>query len=606
MRHARLNPSARATAGAAATRAISLLAATALVAAAFIAVPTATPALATTCTDPGQGARYGGGSGEAADPYRIATVAHLQALRDRVNENVSDTNQSGCHFLQVASLDLGGIASWVPIGATNNTNTRFVGVYDGGFHRISNLTISGADPDPSRNRYGLFGIVRDGEVRNVRLVGVDIDIDFSFVGRDLYVGGLVGDAESSSGTPPPPTTVSASSVQGSISVRYASDEDVYVGGIVGRSQRGVEVKDRLVFRGSITGDVQAVDSSGSKEFNFGGLVGRTSSTSQLSLGYADATISVTVRAKDGGSDAATLVGILTGSSSNNPSNISELYAVGSIAITNQSTGTAFVGPIGRIENEDDAFTDIYFRDDVVAGKYVGAAAFEPVTTSNGLAGDAVAGWDTTGGRLVNVLARTDAQMRLDDPATTMTGTGGRWIYNNDPAGANPSGAWFLVLEPAPGEYPYPVFLWEIEARALDVPGGPSVPSGPVLACTPADPPVGSTVTCTVTGGDPDIDILWRAMAGEIAFASTGVRLGADGTGTFSFVVPRSALGLRIAVELVEWTRPLDVGVAGGPVPTGVAAGEGTPFSPAIVLLVGVLGLATVVSGLLAPRSRRTS
>ena len=116
------------------------------------------------------------------------------------------------------------------------------------------------------------------------------------------------------------------------------------------------------------------------------------------------------------------------------------------------------------------------------------------------------------------------------------------------------------------------------------------PSAPSLSCTPQDPSVGETVTCQVTGGDPDIDILWRAAAGDVVIASTGVRLGSDGTGTFSFVVPATALGQALTVELVEWTQPMTLGVVGGPVPASVPAGEGSvPFGAVLLALFAAAG-----------------
>jgi hypothetical protein len=624
MRPISLNLPIRAADRPATWRAAALLLASALVAATFVAIPATTPAAATTCTDSGQGASYGGGTGESGSPYEIATVAHLEALRDRVN---SGQSQSGCHFQQTADLDLGAIDPWVSIG---DLEARpFSGTYDGGYRRIDRLTITGSLPSgvpPGvHRREGLFGYVQNGTLRNFRLYGVNINLTMNVgTSDDLYVGALVANPESTSasgGIAQGVTRVETSSVEGSITVDYTGRGSVYVGGIVGRSQRGALVDDRLVFRGTITGAVESNRTNpdpDTERFNFGGLVGRTSSDSKLSLGYASAVMNVTVRPKPvGAGPRPVYVGLLTGSSSSRASELSELYAVGSISVTNPTSETVYSGAIGFLEHVADSFTDIYHLDTIVGGTTAsGTFTANPTYT---FAGGQVTGFPDAGagGGVFNVLARTDAQMRLAQPATTMTGTGGRWIYNNHPTTPDVNGKWFLVLAPAAGEYPYPVFFWEID----DVPLASRVPftlfrapepvvasgttSGPTLVCVPSDPPVGSTVTCEVTGGAPDIDILWRAAAGERAFASTGVRLGSDGTGTFSFVVPRSALGLRIDVELVEWTRPLDVGVAGGPVPTGVAAGEGMPVSPAIVLLVGVLGLAAVVSGLLAPRSRRT-
>ena len=123
---------------------------------------------------------------------------------------------------------------------------------------------------------------------------------------------------------------------------------------------------------------------------------------------------------------------------------------------------------------------------------------------------------------------------------------------------------------------------------------PAAVSGLVLSCVPSVPVVGGLVTCTVSGGDAGVEILWRA-AYNPTFAEAGVTLDAGGTGTFSFVVPRAALGEPLMVELVEWTAPVSIGVAGGPVPGAVPAGDG-PSSPAgrVVLLLALVGLTVAV------------
>jgi hypothetical protein len=548
---------------------------------------------------------YGGGTGSALNPFRIASVAHLQALRDRVNLDGED--QEGCYFLQTADLDLGGVASWVAIGDAAAASTRrFHGVYDGGLRVIRNLTITTAVPGVEY--YGLFGSVRDGAIRDLRLIGVDIDLTVTGSTDSLYVGALVAMAESSSGGA---TSIASVLVEGDLSVTYTGDGNVYVGGIVGRSRRGTLVDDRLAFRGSITGDVRTTDSDRSQWFNFGGLVGRTSSDSRLSLGYAAADIRVTVRPKvTGTAETPVYVGILTGSSSSSASALSELYAAGTIEVMNTSDATVFVGPIGFIEHVRDSFTDIFFLDSVPAGTYVGAAAFVAnAGPGAGLAGDQVAGYPDAGagGGLVNVLARSDAQMRQGAPATTMLTAdpaSGRWVYNNDPSAPDPTGKWYLVLAPGPGEYAYPVFFWEIEALAVGTTvDGPTVAAGPVLACSPTDPAVGTTVTCAVTRGDPGSEILWRASAGVGVVGTAGVRLGDDGAGTFSFVVPTAAVGQRILVELVDWTGPLDVGTVGRALPSSVRAGEGSPRRPSVPA-TWPAAVAVVMLGALLWRARR--
>ena len=140
-------------------------------------------------------------------------------------------------------------------------------------------------------------------------------------------------------------------------------------------------------------------------------------------------------------------------------------------------------------------------------------------------------------------------------------------------------------------------LWEglflVRAATPSVPvAAVSGPVGPVLACMPGGPPMvaGASVTCTVTSGDPGIDILWRAAYNPV-FAEAGVTLDASGSGTFSFTVPAAALGQPITVELVDWSAPVSIGVAGGPVPTSVPSGGGPVPVWSLVVLALAGGLA---------------
>jgi hypothetical protein len=102
----------------------------------------------------------------------------------------------------------------------------------------------------------------------------------------------------------------------------------------------------------------------------------------------------------------------------------------------------------------------------------------------------------------------------------------------------------------------------------------STGSGPIIECEPQDPAVGATVTCTITGADPGAEILWQAYAGDAVHAGGPVRIGPDGSGILRFTVLRSALGQQVSVELVEWVRPIRLGIVGGPVPASVPAGDG--------------------------------
>jgi hypothetical protein len=102
---------------------------------------------------------------------------------------------------------------------------------------------------------------------------------------------------------------------------------------------------------------------------------------------------------------------------------------------------------------------------------------------------------------------------------------------------------------------------------------------------------GGEVTCTVSGGDPGIDILWRAAYNPV-IAEQGVTLDANGSGVFSFVVPAAAVGEVITVELVEWLAPVSLGTADGPTPASVPTGSGpVPVWPVLLLaLAGGLAL----------------
>jgi hypothetical protein len=133
-------------------------------------------------------AKYGGGSGTAQDPYRIATAADLIAL----GETPEDYDK---HFLLTADIDLdprlpgrkafdkaviaSGDLQWA--GHTRVfQGTPFTGTFDGGGHTISHLTIAGA------SGLGLFGQLGSGaEVKDLGVVDVNIT-------GHQDVGGLVG------------------------------------------------------------------------------------------------------------------------------------------------------------------------------------------------------------------------------------------------------------------------------------------------------------------------------------------------------------------------------------------------------------------------------
>ena len=137
---------------------------------------------------------------------------------------------------------------------------------------------------------------------------------------------------------------------------------------------------------------------------------------------------------------------------------------------------------------------------------------------------------------------------------------------------------------------------------------------PVVSCAPDPVAPGGTVACDVTGGDPDVEILWRADRGDGTdpVASTGVTLDATGAGRFSFTAPLAPVPATLRVALVGWGADVVLGVTADgaavapgdePLPSAIRAG-GVPstttarWTPVWTALGG--GLA---AGLLATRRR---
>ena len=129
------------------------------------------------------------------------------------------------------------------------------------------------------------------------------------------------------------------------------------------------------------------------------------------------------------------------------------------------------------------------------------------------------------------------------------------------------------------------------------------PVAMTVDCGTDAPRAGTDLVCTAADGDPDIEVLWRAVAGD-AVVSGPVALGPDGSGTFRVAVPAEAVGRAMTVELVEWLAPVPVGVVTGPVPRAVPAGEGPVPLGVLGLLLAVLAAGAVALGV-AGSARRT-
>ena len=219
---------------------------------------------------------------------------------------------------------------------------------------------------------------------------------------------------------------------------------------------------------------------------------------------------------------------------------------------------------------------------LVAGRFTGSATFgTDLLVSAGSADVFVARVSTSGSWVWATRAGSEADARGQGVAAA--GDGGAYVTGGF-TGSATFGATTLT---SAGNRD--VFVAMVDATGAWVGGGSAprrqVPDGLSASCVPSSLVVGSSVTCAVSGGDPGIDILWRAAYNPV-FAEAGVTLDDSGAGEFSFTVPAAALGRDVTVELVEWLAPVSLGVVAGPVPMSVPSGGGPmPVWPLVALVL---------------------
>jgi len=176
----------------------------------------------------------------------IATATDLNNIRT----NMGSITKS-VYYKQTADLDLSVYTdNWAPIG--NDGDQAYVH-YDGNGFRIRNLEITRGN----QNYVGLFGALRNGSVRNLALVDVDV------VGMTM-VGSLVGYANNS--------IIAACSASGSV-----IGQGALVGGLVGLTDQ-VTIYRAYFYDGSVSAGESTV----------GGIAGRMTGGGALEQSYAAA------------------------------------------------------------------------------------------------------------------------------------------------------------------------------------------------------------------------------------------------------------------------------------------------------------------------------
>ena len=108
---------------------------------------------------------------------RISNKEELESFRDRVNEGETF---EGKVVKVVADIDLEK-EEWLPIGNyVDNNELKFKGTFEGGNHEIKGLNINS-----NKDYQGLFGMIEDAKVQNVRITNGNIKVG-------NYGGGISG------------------------------------------------------------------------------------------------------------------------------------------------------------------------------------------------------------------------------------------------------------------------------------------------------------------------------------------------------------------------------------------------------------------------------
>ena len=129
------------------------------------------PEEVTPVIDPG----FSGGDGTENNPYIITTAKELVYFSEKINKGELN---NGVYFALGADIDMTDV-DFFPIG---NSSHRFSSYFDGRGFTVSNLTPKLRYDDFGNNgnySCGFFGIVKNAEIKNLRLENVNITHSYS-------------------------------------------------------------------------------------------------------------------------------------------------------------------------------------------------------------------------------------------------------------------------------------------------------------------------------------------------------------------------------------------------------------------------------------------
>ena len=300
----------------------------------MIAVVTACNVMAVSVWD-GTSVPWTNGNGTTTDPYLIENAAHLAYLAEQVNAGFEAEGHAvfaGTCFLLTDDLDLNQIG-WTSIGHvnTNFEGLYFAGVFDGGFHTISNLKIQ-TDAEVT----GLFACLADGPdgiwnpaiIENLFVTSGDI------TSTGLGAGGIVGAIGGNA-------LVYRCGYSGSISV---TNNGSYCGGggIV-----AVMTQNSRVLECSFTGTIHAVNNYYMGAAGGGGIVGAALDSSSIQHCYNTGSITATALL------LSVAAGIVAATLEENAVTVSSCYSVGTLSAINKGGIFGMISPINPFKGETD-------------------------------------------------------------------------------------------------------------------------------------------------------------------------------------------------------------------------------------------------------------
>lgn len=295
----------------------------------------------------------------------ISTAAELAAIDDDL-ESLND------YYILTADIDLAGV-EWEPIGIDDNgdgeTDSPFVGVFDGNNHTISNLAYDSSPTSQYAEYVGLFqqlgeydssaGVIRNVTLSNVSIVGHYGDVNSDQVGALVAVNYGLVEKCAVTGTVTATSGLGIESgytgglvalnfgtideCEGDVTVTATNGECRYVGGLVGiNSGFYPSGPFGVISRSSTSGDVTGYR-------DVGGLVGLAQ--------YGEITecqASGAVSAYD--ENVGGLIGSTGTTVDHENIEVSDCHATGTVAVI--GTGTGANRNVGGLIGQSDAYTSV--------------------------------------------------------------------------------------------------------------------------------------------------------------------------------------------------------------------------------------------------------